>query len=118
MMLTLNVLTYRNQPTPQALAGRFSDAGGALGRGPDNLLVLDDPGKYISRTHARVSCRDGAYFLEDVGSNPSVVNDRPLGKGREIMLADGDRIVIGDYQLEARVVVEAPAAPWLPPAPL
>jgi type VI secretion system FHA domain protein len=117
-MLTLNVLTYRNQPTPGASAGRFSDAGGALGRGPDNLLVLDDPGKYISRTHARVSCRDGVYFLEDVGSNPSVVNDRPLGKGREIMLADGDRVVIGDYQLEARVVVEAPAAPWLPPAPL
>ncbi|USX24010.1 type VI secretion system-associated FHA domain protein TagH [Oxalobacteraceae bacterium OTU3CINTB1] len=118
MMLTLNVLTYRNQPTPYALAGRFSDAGGALGRGPDNLLVLDDPGKYISRTHARVSCRDGTYFLEDVGSNPSVVNDRPLGKGREIMLADGDRIVIGDYQLEARVVAAAPALPWLPPAPL
>jgi len=118
MMLTLNVLTYRNQPTPHALAARFTDVGGALGRGPDNLLVLDDPGKYISRTHARVSCRGGAYFLEDVGSNPSVVNDRPLGKGREIMLADGDRIVIGDYQLEARVVVEAPAAPWLPPAPL
>jgi type VI secretion system FHA domain protein len=118
MMLTLSVLTYRNQPTPQATAGRFSDAGGALGRGPDNLLVLDDPGKYISRTHARVSCRGGAYFLEDVGSNPSVINDRPLGKGREIMLADGDRIVIGDYQLEARVVAETPAAPWLPPAPL
>ena len=118
MMLTLSVLTYRNQPTQQATAGRFSDAGGALGRGPDNLLVLDDPGKYISRTHARVSCRGGTYFLEDVGSNPSVVNDRPLGKGREIMLADGDRIVIGDYQLEARVVAEAPAAPWLPPAPL
>jgi len=115
MMLTLSVLTYRNQPTQQATAGRFSDAGGALGRGPDNLLVLDDPGKYISRTHARVSCRDGAYFLEDVGSNPSVVNDRPLGKGREIMLADGDRVVIGDYQLEARVVAETPAAPRLPP---
>lgn len=118
MMLTLSVLTYRNQPTPQATAGRFSDAGGALGRGPDNLLVLDDPGKYISRTHARVSCRGGAYFLEDVGSNPSVINDRPLGKGREIMLADGDRIVIGDYQLEARVVAETPATPWLPPTPL
>ena len=118
MMLTLSVLTYRNQPTPHAPTGRFSDAGGALGRGPDNLLVLDDPGKYISRTHARVSCRDGVYFLEDVGSNPSVVNDRPLGKGREIMLADGDRIVVGDYQLEARVVTDAPAAPWLPQAPL
>ena len=118
MMLTLSVLTYRNQPAPQTSPARFTDAGGAIGRGPDNLLVLDDPGKYISRTHAQVVARDGTYVLQDVGSNPSVVNDRPLGKGREVVLVDGDRIVIGDYQLEARLVVEAPAAAWLPPAPL
>ena len=62
MMLTLNILTYRNQPAPLAMTGRFSDAGGALGRGPDNLLVLDDPGKYISRTHARVSCRGAVSY--------------------------------------------------------
>lgn len=118
MMLTLSVLTYRNQPAPQTSPARFTDAGGAIGRGPDNLLVLDDPGKYISRTHAQVVFRAGDYLLQDVGSNPSVVNDRPLGKGREVVLADGDRVVIGDYQLEARMVAtEAPAAAWLPPAP-
>ncbi|MGV7210367.1 type VI secretion system-associated FHA domain protein TagH [Oxalobacteraceae bacterium A2-2] len=115
----MSILSYRNQPAPQAPVGHFTDAGGSLGRSPDNLLVLDDPGKYISRVHARVSCRAGTYFLEDVGSNPSVINDRPLGKGREIALNDGDRLVIGDYQLEARIAVAAAApAPWLPPAPL
>lgn len=118
-MLILTVLTYRNQPVAPTPPARFTDAGGAIGRGPDNLLVLDDPGKYISRTHAQVVCRAGAYLLQDVGSNPSVVNDRPLGKGREVALADGDRVVIGDYQLEARMMAaEAPAADWLPPAPL
>ena len=118
MPLILRVLTYRNQPAPHVLAGHFGEAGGTLGRAPDNLLVLDDPSKYISRTHAQVVFRAGAYFLEDLGSNPSVVNDRPLGKGREIGLADGDRIVIGAYQLEARITAIAQAASWLPPASL
>ncbi|WP_205746851.1 type VI secretion system-associated FHA domain protein [Duganella callida] len=117
MPLTLRILSYRNQPVPQAPTGYFAEAGGTLGRSPDNALVLDDPGKYVSRVHAQVLLRGGAYFLEDVGSNPSVVNDRPLGKGREIQLADGDRITIGDYQLEARLTEAAPAAPVLPPAP-
>jgi type VI secretion system FHA domain protein len=116
MLLTLRILTYRKQPVPGAAPVRFSEAGGTLGRGPDNALVLDDPGKYVSRVHARIVQREGAYFLEDVGSNPSVVNDRPLGKGREVMLGHGDRIAIGDYQLEAGLEA-AQALPPLAPAP-
>jgi type VI secretion system protein len=118
MLLTLRILSYRNQPVPGAVAGRFSDAGGTLGRSPDNALVLDDPGKYISRVHARVSFREGAFFLEDLGSNASVINDRPLGKGREIQLGDGDRVTVGDYQLQAVLEAAPVAAPLLPPAPL
>jgi type VI secretion system FHA domain protein len=114
MLLILRILTYRDQPVPGAAAARFGDGGGSLGRSADNTLMLDDPAKYISRVHAKVTCRDGDYFLEDLGSNPSVVNNRPLGKGREIMLAEGDSIVVGDYLLE--VGFEAARA-GLPPAP-
>jgi type VI secretion system FHA domain protein len=117
MLLTLRILTYRNQPVPPAAPGRFAAAGGTIGRSPDNALVLDDPGKYISRVHARVLFHDDAFFLEDVGSNPSIVNDRPLGKGSDIMLAHGDRVVIGDYQLQAVLEAAPVAAPQLAPAP-
>ncbi|MDQ2988071.1 MAG: FHA domain-containing protein, partial [Pseudomonadota bacterium] len=116
MLLTLRILSYRNQPVPPAEPGRFSAVGGTVGRSPDNALVLDDPAKYISRVHARVVVHDGAFFLEDVGGNPSIVNDRPLGKGSEIALAHGDRIVIGDYQLQAMLEMAPDAAPQLPPA--
>lgn len=118
MLLNLRILTYRNQPVPPGAAGRFAGAGGTIGRAPDNALVLDDPSRYISRVHARVVFRDAAFFLEDVGSNPSVINDRPLGKGRDIMLGHGDRISIGDYQLQAVLEESFAAAPVLPPAPL
>jgi type VI secretion system FHA domain protein len=116
MLLTLRILSYRNQPVPGGGAARFAAAGGTLGRGADNDLVLDDPGKYISRVHARVSLRDGAFYLEDVGSNASVINDRPLGKGRETALGHGDRVVIGDYLLQA--VLEEDVASAVPPAPV
>jgi type VI secretion system FHA domain protein len=121
MPLTLRVLSYRNQPVPGAACAHFADTGGSLGRSAENDLVLDDPGKYISRVHARVLCRGGGFYLEDMGSNPSLVNERPLGKGREIMLEHGDRVVIGDYQLQAEVEA-SPGQPeepvFVPPPPL
>jgi type VI secretion system FHA domain protein len=118
-MITLSVHSYRDAPPPVPLARRFDRLGGSLGRSPGNELVLDDPGKYISRIHARIEYRDGGYSLVDVGSNPSLVNDRPVGAGRSAQLADGDRITLGDYQLVVQVEPEALAAPaQLPPSPL
>ena len=116
MAITLSVETYRNEAVPLPLARRFDQLGGAIGRALGNELVLDDPIKYISRVHARIEFRDGGYYLLDVGSNPSLVNERPVGPGRQVLLADGDRLGIGDYQLVASVVSAAPAA--LPPSPL
>lgn len=116
MLLTLRILTYRNAPVPAAPAVRFDAAGGAIGRSADNTLVLDDPSKYISRVHAQVTLQGDAFMLEDMGSNASIVNDRPLGKGNRIALGHGDRLVIGDYLLQA-VLAAAPMHPALAPAP-
>ena len=58
-MITLSVHTYRDAAPPVPLARRFDRLGGSLGRSPGNELVLDDPGKYISRIHARIEYRDG-----------------------------------------------------------
>jgi type VI secretion system FHA domain protein len=117
MLLTLRIITYRNAPVPAAPAVRFDAAGGSIGRSADNVLVLDDPSKYISRVHARVFAQGDAFVLEDMGSNPSIVNDRPLGKGSQVTLAHGDRVVVGDYLLQA-VLDAAPARPLLAPAPV
>ncbi|KAF1026143.1 MAG: hypothetical protein GAK37_02725 [Pseudomonas sp.] len=122
MNLILLVKSYRDQPMPGDVICRFTEAGGTIGRGPDNDLTLDDPGKYISRVHARIDLRDGQFYLTDTGSNPSLVNERPLGNGRERALEEGDRVVIGDYsllvQLEQPVAVvedDALATRILPP---
>ena len=117
MQLTFRILSYRNQPVPPAPTTVFGAEGGSIGRAAENAMVLDDPSKYISRMHARVLVQDGAFVLEDIGSNASVVNDRPLGKGKQVKLAHGDRVLIGDYLLQA-VVDTTPAVPVLAPAPV
>lgn len=111
MNLILLVKSYRDQPMPGDVICRFTEVGGSIGRGPDNDLTLDDPGKYISRVHARIEWRGADFYLTDTGSNPSLVNERPLGNGRERLLEEGDRLVIGDYSLHVHLQQPLPAEP-------
>ena len=115
MPITLRVQTYRNETLAQPLVKRLDQLGGAIGRAVGNELVLEDASKYISRVHARIDFHDAAYYLSDVGSNPSLINDRPLGRGRQMLLADGDKLNIGEYQLQVSV---SPDVAALPPSPL
>jgi len=115
MPITLRVHTYRNEALPQPVVKRFDQLGGAIGRSVGNDLILEDPSKYISRVHAKIDFHDAGYYLTDVGSNPSLVNDRPLGRGRELLLADGDSLSIGEYHLSVNI---SPDTVPLPPSPL
>ncbi|MES2048727.1 MAG: type VI secretion system-associated FHA domain protein TagH [Pseudomonadota bacterium] len=103
MPISLRVLSYRNEPMPETIIKRFDQLGGSIGRAVGNGLILEDPSKYISRTHARLEFNNGSYVLTDLGSNPSVINERPLGNGRQIALNHGDSLVIGDYQLSVTI---------------
>ena len=106
MSISLRVLSYRNEPMPETIIRRFDQLGGSIGRAVGNGLILEDPSKYISRTHARIEFINGSYVLMDLGSNPSVINDRPLGNGRQIALNHDDTLVIGDYQLSVAISPE------------
>lgn len=62
-----------------------------IGRGTDCDPRFDDP--RLSRRHARLDHRDGAWFLEDLDSkNGTLVNGRRIGEAR---LAPGDWISLG-----------------------
>jgi putative peptide zinc metalloprotease protein len=65
-----------------------------IGRAAGSTLRLDDPS--VSRTHARISVRDGR--IEDAGSSHGTwVDGAPLA--RPAVLRDGMRIRIGDQEL-------------------
>ncbi len=69
-----------------------------LGRRTDNAITLPAD-RRISRVHARVFDRDGAWHIEDTGSaNGTFVNDRRVHS--PVRLRPGDRIRVGRTWLE------------------
>jgi FHA domain-containing protein len=109
-LIKLKVTSLRGVPLAREVAAQFGPAGGTIGRAPTNTLVLDDPDRTVSRVHAQVECRDGRYVISDRGSNPLQHNGRPLGTGRESVLAPGDRLVIGGFELMVESAEDAAAA--------
>ena len=66
-----------------------------IGRSPDAEVFLDDV--TVSRDHAVLVRRSGAWFLDDSGSlNGTYVNRRRIESHR---LEDGDELQIGKYKL-------------------
>src|SRR5215813_3994629 len=118
-MLTIRAVSFKGRPLDWELAARFEEAGGTIGRGESNTLVLADPERFISRTHATISFQAGGYLITDTGTkNPVVINGRALGSGSQARLGDGDQIKVGDYLLQVALTATKPplAAPSVAPA--
>jgi len=109
-VIKLIVQTYNGAPMPQALSAQFDELGGSIGRADSNQLVLPDPERAISRVHAQVVFRNGGYAIVDRGSNPVLVNGRPLGNGVEAPLQAGDQLQIGGYAIKVDAVTQMGAA--------
>jgi type VI secretion system FHA domain protein len=123
--ITIDVIGYHDKPISQAVHADFGDKGGSIGRAPENTLVLLDPERKISRTHATLSFNGTEYILKDQGSlSPVVLNGQPLGNGREAFIEPGDEIRIAGYTMRVRGAEAAakpvaeerpPIAPSAPP---
>src|SRR5579863_10005492 len=82
---------------------RFSLSDGqswAVGRGDGCAVMLDS--RSVSRLHALIQKRDsGEFALVDLGSrNGSFVNNKRVSL--PLVLRDGDRLVLGDQELQFR----------------
>ncbi len=111
-MILLKVLSHNGVPT-EGPSAPFDEIGGTIGRADSNQLVLPDPERMISRVHARIVYRNGAYAVVDNGSNPVVVNGVPVGSGRECVLKPGDTLEIGGYRVAVSTAsATGPADPF------
>jgi len=69
---------------------------GIMGRSPTAEYRFSDP--YVSRVHARVTVKDGEYYIEDLNpKNPILLNNKVL-KGSE-KLRTGDEIRLGKTRI-------------------
>ncbi|MEX2151574.1 MAG: type VI secretion system-associated FHA domain protein [Steroidobacteraceae bacterium] len=83
----------------------FGVNGGRIGRHDSNDWVLKDSERYVSGRHAEVEHRGGIWWLRDTSTNGTYVNDEEeaLGPERLHQLAPGDRIRIGEYEIEVEI---------------
>ena len=112
----LEVLSIDGVPPRTRLSGRFSLAGGSIGRAADNTLCLDDRSQQVSRVHARLVCRSGQLRLIALGRAGLLVEQAHLEMGEESPITDGTRIGIGPFLLRAKVFSLPQAAPASDPA--
>ncbi|WP_161958004.1 type VI secretion system-associated FHA domain protein TagH [Azospirillum palustre] len=88
-----------------------------VGRGSACDWILPDVDCILSNQHFRISWVDGQYVLTDTSSNGVYHNraEHPIGRGGSVALADGDSLVLGDYEMAVSVGQAAdPVAlsPW------
>src|SRR5712671_700934 len=107
MTLTLSMLRCPETVAPETRSlqsGEFS-----IGRGPENDWVLADPERSISKQHCMLAYRSGCWQIADLSTNGTFLNrdSEPLGRGQAHDLRDGDRVRIGPYEIEVRIVEAA-----------
>ncbi|QGW80267.1 type VI secretion system-associated FHA domain protein TagH [Variovorax paradoxus] len=118
------VIEHAGKPVTSGPSALLAAPGGTIGRSPDNHLVLPDDQRQISRLQATVRFDEqGVEVLRNMSAVlPISVNGRTLQHEEESPVADGDRVTIGSYVLEAasghRTAAVVPVAAMMPmPSP-
>jgi FHA domain-containing protein len=114
-MIEIQAINYKGRPTTTELRGVFGPEGGTLGRGPDNRLSLPDPARHVSRVQASIRFDGSRFLISNVSAaNPLFVNEEEIESGVERVIAPGDRLRVGLYQLVVREATGAPPAATKP----
>jgi predicted component of type VI protein secretion system len=79
-----------------------------IGRGAQNDLVLEDPGKGVSRNHAEIRFEGGRYTLVDLGSQNGIWVSG--SRVPSVVLEPGVSAAVGPYRLMMEAPVAAPVA--------
>jgi len=113
------VIEHGGTPVASGPSALLAAPGGTIGRSPDNHLVLPDEQRQISRLQATVRFDDeGTAVVRNMSAVlPISVNGRTLRHEEESRVAEGDRVTIGSYVLEA-ASAQRPVPPAITEAPI
>jgi type VI secretion system FHA domain protein len=103
MTLVLTIKALDRLDNGEAARLKLDRHGARIGRSPHMDWCLPDPRSYISSAHCEVQYRDGAYLLVDRSTNGTFVNRATSRLAAPHQIVDGDVILIGHYEIEARL---------------
>ncbi len=110
----LRVVRQADGEVDRLWAAVFGVAGGTIGRGGQNKLVLPDTDAGVARVHAMVRMESEAAYIANLCERRSIfVAGEEVRSGEEVKLSVGDEVRIGPYTLYSVV----PGAPFVAPVP-
>ena len=110
MTLTLSILRG-----PEGVATdtrRITGGTLAIGRGPANEWVLPDPERVLSKRHCVIALVGESWQVTDTSVNGTFLNHEaePLGSDLPRILRNGDRLLLGSYEIDTAIGDAAAAA--------
>jgi type VI secretion system FHA domain protein len=108
-MATLSLTLLGHPEFGDSAKRQLRDGELTIGRGAECGWALPDPMKSLSRRHCRLTCSGGAWQVQDLSTNGTFVNalPEPIGPDLVQVLNDGDRLRIGDYEIEVGIAEPA-----------
>ncbi|MCB8876988.1 type VI secretion system-associated FHA domain protein TagH [Acidisoma silvae] len=99
MMLTLTILRCPDGVPPEAR--HIANGAFSIGRDVRNDWVLPDPDRFLSKRHCVISLGAHNWQIVDTSTNGCYLNHEiePI-RGKPRGLRDGDRILLGSYEIE------------------
>ena len=101
-MIKISVISYDKQAVQEPLSAVFGPAGGSMGRGSDNSLILPDPNCHISRRQASIKSDGMRHSIMNLSQVSQIrINGKKTPLAADIDLHFGDEIEVGLYLLRA-----------------
>jgi len=100
MSIVISIIKLPDGAVDTKATHTFAHQGGTIGRSSDNAWILEDPERFISSQHSKISFENGQYYITDLSTNGTFSNSsaEPIGKGNTVKLNDGDKFSLGDYE--------------------
>lgn len=111
MALRLEIISKQREQLGSRATIVLGASGGSIGRALDNDWVLPDPQRFLSGHHARIQHRNGRYYLADLSTTGTFVNDSltPQGARGPLPLQSGDVLRMGEYRMRVEIDLTSPA---------
>lgn len=117
MVLTLTIENETSLPNGAPVSIRLTEGSNLdIGRSANIDWSLPDASRFISSKHCEVRHRDNGYWLYDVSTNGTFINDDTRRMQAPHRLRHGDRVTIGPYVIfvttEGEDAEEVAAPSW------
>ena len=109
-MLKLKIENFDKLPNGGPLEYSVDRRGFDFGRELHLDWSLPDKSRVVSGKHCEVRFHDNAYWLYDTSTNGTFLNDSSKRMQSPYLLANGDKLAVGDYVISVQVALPLPVA--------